>query len=75
MSSVPVISAMSVRQVGAGTVDSCCAALIRIFNSECSQANSATLSPPPTSSNQYIINSHYAHMHIYRGRLDKRVER
>lgn len=72
MSSLPVISDMSVRQVAADTVDTRCAALIYIFYSECFQAPSATPTLPPTSSNQYIINTHYAHMHIYKVGLDER---
>lgn len=75
MSSLPVISGMSVRQVAADTVDTWCAALIHIFYSECFQAPSATPTLPPTSSNQYIINTHYARMHIYKARLDRREKR
>lgn len=65
---------MSVRQVGADTVASCCAAPAYIFYSECFLAPSATLALPPTPSNQYIISSHYAHMHIYMG-ADNKEER
>lgn len=71
MSSLPVISGMSVRQVAADTVDTWCAAFTHIFYSECFQGPSATPALPPTTSNQYIINTHYARMHIYRARLDK----
>lgn len=71
MSSLPVISGMSVRQVAADTVDTWCAAFIHIFYSECFQGPSATSALPPTTSNQYIINTHYARMHIYRARLDE----
>lgn len=75
LSPLPVISGMSVRQVGADTVDVQCAVLAHIFYSECFLALSATLTRPPTPSNQYIISSHYAHMHIYKERVDNREER
>lgn len=63
---------MLLRQVGADTVDILCAALAHIFYSERFLAPFATLTLPPTSSNQYIISSHYAHMHIYRERMDNK---
>lgn len=76
MSPLPVISGMSVRQVGADTVDIQCVAFAHIFYSECFLASSATLTLPPTPSNQYIISSHYACMHIYKAaRVDNRGER
>lgn len=75
MSPLSVISGMSIRQVGAHTVDIRRAALAHIFYSECFLAPSATLTLPPTPSNQYIISSHYARMHIYRERVANREER
>lgn len=66
MSPLPVIFGMSVRQVGADSVALRCAA--HIFYSECFLDPSATLTLPPTPSNQYIISGHYAYMHIYRER-------
>lgn len=75
MSPLPVIHGMSVRQVGADTVDIRCATLAHIFYSPCFLAPSATLTLPPTPSNQYIISSHYSSMHIYKERLESREER
>lgn len=63
---------ISVIQVGADTVDIWCAGLAHIFYSECFLAPSASLTIPPTPSNQYIISSHYACMHIYREKVDNR---
>lgn len=58
---------MSVRQVGAETLDSFC-----IFYSESFLVPLATFTLPPTPSDQYIISSHNAHMHIYREKVDNK---
>ena len=58
----------------ADTID-WCAALIQIFFLECVLDPSATLTLPPTPSNQYDINTHYAHINIYRAKKDRREKR
>lgn len=67
MSPLSVILGMFVRQVGADTLHLSASFIQKVF-----LVPPATFTLPPTHSDQYIISSHNAHMHIYREKVDNK---